>query len=223
MICAIHQPNFFPWIGFFDKIHKSDIFVIMDYVERPTTGSSWFNRVNINIQNTSNFFSVPIMRSENRIIKDVITKNHIWRKKFLKTLEHSYSKSYNYKNTIKILKPLIEIEELNLCEYNIYVIKEVCKLFNIKTPIVRQSNLDTKKSATELLIEITKSVNCDSYMCGGGASGYQQDELFSKNNIKLVYQDFTPKPYGNITQFIPGLSIIDYMMHENYHHLYYEK
>ena len=28
MIIAIHQPNYLPYLGFFDKMAKSDIFVI---------------------------------------------------------------------------------------------------------------------------------------------------------------------------------------------------
>ena len=63
---------------------------------------------------------------------------------------------------------------------------------------------------------MTKLAGCDAYMCGGGASGYQEDELFEKAGIELIYQNFTPKPYGNPKKFIPGLSIIDYMMHESY-------
>ena len=34
-IVSIHQPNYLPWTGFFNKIASSDIFVIFDDVQFP--------------------------------------------------------------------------------------------------------------------------------------------------------------------------------------------
>jgi hypothetical protein len=33
MIVSIHQPNYFPWVGYFYKRMKSDIFVFLDDVQ----------------------------------------------------------------------------------------------------------------------------------------------------------------------------------------------
>jgi hypothetical protein len=32
-IIAIHQPNFFPWLGYFSKIKQADAFVFLDNVD----------------------------------------------------------------------------------------------------------------------------------------------------------------------------------------------
>ena len=43
MIVTIHQPNFAPWTGYFDKMTKADVFVLLDTV--PFTKGGFQNRV----------------------------------------------------------------------------------------------------------------------------------------------------------------------------------
>jgi len=37
-VVAIHQPNFFPWLGYFDKMARSQCFVFLDDVQIQKTG-----------------------------------------------------------------------------------------------------------------------------------------------------------------------------------------
>ena len=41
-VVAIHQPCYIPWLPFFEKIKKSDIFVFLDDVQYQKNG--WQNR-----------------------------------------------------------------------------------------------------------------------------------------------------------------------------------
>ena len=81
---AIHQPNFFPWLGYFDKIFKSDYFVFLDNVQFQKTGGNWGNRVPILISNHKNWITVPINRNFSGLkkINEIKIKNDInWREK----------------------------------------------------------------------------------------------------------------------------------------------
>ena len=214
---AIHQPNFFPWLGYFDKINRADIFVFMDEVAYPKSGNSmgsWLNRVSILVQGKAVWIGCPVIREHGvQIIKDVIINSLNWREKLLKTILYNYSKAIYFDETITWLKPLIMNPEENLSDYNTSSILKICDLLGIKTRFIRQSELNTSCASTELLIEIVKKVDGHSYLCGGGASGYQEDEKFNKAGVGLLYQNFKQPSYHQMgKEFIAGLSCIDLFM-----------
>ncbi len=219
-LVAIHQPNFFPWPGYFDKIRQADVFVFLDAVDYPRSGSggmgSWINRVKLGIQGQARWITCPLRRMPlgSPINAAVIDDSQPWRKKMLKTLDANYRKAPNYERAIAVLKPLIEERESYISPFNINAIKTIAAGLGLETRFVLQSELTYEGRATELLISLVKSVGGDQYLAGGGAGGYQQDDLFFENGVELVYQNYAQPSYGPTDKFIPGLSIIDYLMHD---------
>lgn len=220
-ICAIHQPNFFPWLGYFDKIRQADVFILMDDVAYPKSGSgmgSWCNRVKLSVNNNPQWVGCPLQRySGIKKIKEVtIQEQDPWRQKLLKTIEYNYKKSKHYPNVMEFIESLISFKCDNLSDFNCKVITKVTEFLGLNVQFQRQSELNVEGQGTQLLINLTKAVNCDTYLCGGGAGGYQQDELFELQGINLRYQNFDHPTYGDLTTFIPGLSILDYLLKADY-------
>ncbi|MEQ8320942.1 MAG: WbqC family protein [Rhodospirillales bacterium] len=217
-VCAIHQPNFFPWLGYFDKVRRADVFVILDLVGYPKSGhsgmGSWLNRVALNINGEGRRVRCPLVRKHGFLpVREVmIDDSKPWRKKLLKTIESSYKKSPNYLKALDLLEPLILYDTPNLMEFNLNAIHRINKAMGISSNFVYQSELGVTGTRTQLLIDILQSFGITNYMCGGGAGGYQEDHLFEEANINLIYQNFTPKPYGDPKRFLPGLSVIDFLM-----------
>lgn len=219
MVVAIHQPNFYPWLGYFNKIARCDTFVFMDNVAYPKSGNSmgsWTNRVKILVQGKPAWVGCRVLRKHGaQLIKDVIINDsYPWREKLLKTLEFNYKRTPYYREVIQWLEPSINKNITNLAEYNILSIKEVCNILKINREFITQSQLNVENNSTELLIEITKKVRGTAYLCGGGASGYQEDDKFMAANIELVYQDFQHPVYkqNSNKEFVLGLSIVDVLM-----------
>jgi hypothetical protein len=216
-LVAIHQPNFFPWLGYFDKIRRADAYVFLDEVDYPRTGAgTWINRVRLALQGDARWFTCPIRHVPLGLaIREVqINNDQNWRAKLLRTLEYSYRRAPNYTDAMSFLVPLIETPEENLATFNVNAIQAISIHLGIGTCFLRQSQLKYSGKATELLISLVRAAGGDSYLAGGGASGYQEDEKFAAEGLGLIMQNFVPRPYGDLASFMPGLSVIDYLMHD---------
>jgi WbqC-like protein family len=213
-ICAIHQPNFFPWLGYFDKIKKADIFVFLDDVQIVKTGSSWVNRAKLNCFGQEKWYTCPIKRESGLIpINQVEFGNEEWKRNFLNVLKNYYKDYIKAQEVIQLIEHLIYHKNYKyLADLNRDVIVYFANYFGYKTHFISKSFLGIESSATPMLIDICKAVGADTYLCGGGAAGYQQDELFNKHGVTVVYQEYAPQPYGEPQRYLPGLSIIDYLM-----------
>jgi len=214
-IVAIHQPNFLPWLGFFNKIVRSDVFVLLDNVQFPKKGGFWANRVQILMNGQPNWMTVPVDRSFHgtKLINEMLINNKTdWRDKMIKSIRQNYIKAPYFKEIMPVVESLINESTANIAEYNIKAIYTLTEQMGFSTDhFILASNLDTEGSSNELLISITKEVGGNIYMCGGGAGGYQDAEKFASAGLRLNYQNFRHPLYLQMGkgEFVPGLSVID--------------
>lgn len=210
MKVAIHQPNFFPYPGFFHKLALSDTFVLMDNTQYD---KKFTNRNRIIIPNGWIWLTVPINKKQkflaNRLIE--INNNLEWKKEHLIKLEKSYNKSKYFKYYKKYFEKIYATDWNTLFELNYETLNMVINLLGIKIDVIKESELNIKEKSTERLISICKDVGADTYVSGIGGKGYMDEKLFSKNNINLEYQNYTSIKYCQHLSydFIPDLSIID--------------
>lgn len=220
IVVAIHQPNFFPWLGFFNKISRSNIFILADTMQFPKSQwkGNWLNRVRILVNGKPHWITAPIQRSYHGVLsidKIEFDLSQPWRQKLLRTIKMEYGCSPFFDSVYPFLQELIEQPTSMLCDFNVSAISAITKALNLNSvEMINASSLLGEGKATDLLVSIIKSVGGDAYLCGGGASGYQEDEKFSKEGINLIYQDFIHPHYPQIKspEFNAGLSIVDALM-----------
>jgi RimJ/RimL family protein N-acetyltransferase len=190
-VVAIHQPNFFPWLGYFDKLARADTFVLLDNVE--FSKGSRANRVEVLIGGEPRWITAPVQRAGiGGPIRDVlIDDGRDWRAKICKTLEQNYARAA----ALPLAEELVAHREERLAAYNEHAIRRLAETLAIGTGIMRASELDVDGRATELLIDIVRAVGGAAYLAGGGAGGYQEDERFAESGIELMAQDFDA-PHG---------------------------
>ena len=93
---AIHQPNYLPWLGFFDKARLADTFVLLDNV--PYTRGSVINRNKIKTKRGWEWLTVPVHNISGTIIRDITTIDSGWEKSHWKTLIFNYSGALHFKD-----------------------------------------------------------------------------------------------------------------------------
>jgi hypothetical protein len=210
MIISIHQPNYFPYYGYFNKIKYSDVFVFLDNVT--FSKNSYINRNKIKTSDGVKWLTVPIINDNilNTKIKDVNIFGSVWKHKHIKTIEYNYSKSINFCSVYDILTDIYKKDWKNLSDLNTYIISNICNLLEMKPNFVWASKLDVSGKSTHLLADICEELKADTYLSGSSGKNYIEDKIFSENNIKVIYQKFKHpvynQRYGN---FVENLSILD--------------
>ena len=58
MIVSVHQPQYLPWLGYFDKIDRADAFVLLDTVQYKK--NEWQNRNRIKTAQGPQWLTVPV-------------------------------------------------------------------------------------------------------------------------------------------------------------------
>lgn len=217
-IVAIHQPNFFPWLGYFHKIFNCDEFILLDDVQFSKKGGTWSNRVKLFVAGESRWVTAPIRRSYHGManVNEIEWNDEQpWREKMLKTLETNYRQAPFFFETMDIYEPLIRNTENNLARYNGTAIINIAQLLGVKREKIHwSSSYGIKTYSTNRLIELTRAVGGDTYMPGGGSEGYQENNNFIEEGINLNYQNFKHPQYkqSKATEFVSGLSAIDAFM-----------
>lgn len=120
-LVAIHQPNFLPWLGFFDKLARADRFIILDSIALQLTGGNYTNRVRMLINGKPKWMTVPIERGRSareRIGAAKVAGVAGWRRKLKLSIQQSYSKAHYYADTISIIDRVFDGDTQMLCEMN---------------------------------------------------------------------------------------------------------
>lgn len=220
MILSVHQPQYIPWLGYFDKIARSDAFVFLDCVQYKER--EFQNRNKIRTKDGWIWLTVPVATKGlgRQNIQDVKIDNSFpWRKEHLGSIKAWYGRAPFFDKYFSFFEETYGREWEILCEINIHVIEYLLKELSISTPVHFESKCDISSKKTDRIIEICGKIKADTYLSGIGGKEYLETEKFTASGVELRYQDFTHPAYRqqfmkDKGDFIPYMSILDLLFNE---------
>ncbi len=210
MIISIHQPQYLPWLGYFDKIERSDVFVFLDNVQFKK--NEWQNRNKIKTSEGWQWLSVPVIHSFTQKISEVEINNTVqWGRKHLMALVTHYSKAPFYKDYIDFFEQAYAREWTYLVDINVHMIEYLVEALGVADKkFVLASDLESREGSSERLIDICKQLGGDVYLSGKDGAKYMDLKFFKEEGIQVVFQDYKHPRYDQLYgDFEPFLSVID--------------
>jgi len=197
---TIHQPNHLPFLGFFDKMADSDVFILYDNTQFKT--DDYQNRNRIRLPKGWIWLTVPVSYDFGTLIKDVKIKDQHWRKTHWKSIEANYSKAPYFNEYKDRFKRIYDSDWESLSEFNIALITELRDALGIKTKLIRSSELipELHSKSTQALVDLCKAANADVYISGTDGEKYLDLKKFDDANIKVVFQKYTHPEYRQAFQ-----------------------
>jgi hypothetical protein len=213
MKVSINQPAFFPWLGYFHRIAISDLHIVLDHVQFEK--NSFTNRNKIKTPDGTIWLTVPVNTSgkfgDLAIHKIEIANQIKWQKKITETIRQFYKKAPFFEQYF----PFIEDTLLNhewtafskLLRYlNNYFLKEL----DIHTPLVYSSEIDIEGTKSDLVLNLCKQYNTDTYISGPFGKDYLEHKKFEDTGIDIEYHEYSHPEYSQqYGDFTPYLSVID--------------
>lgn len=210
-IC-IAQPEHLPWLGYFDKISRVDVFVFLDNVQFK---KRYFeNRNRIRSPKGWVWLTVPV-RSKGRfdqLIQEVeIDNERNWQRSHWKTLQLNYGRAACFDRYCEYLED-IYIRRLwsGLIELNTHLIRWGAEQFSLKPKFLLASELGVEGCSSELLLAICQKLEATTYLSGVSGKDYLDEGLFREHGITIEYQEFHHPIYRQLyNPFEPCMAFID--------------
>ena len=159
---VILQPNYIPWIGYFEIINQVDEFIFLDDVQ--FIKREWKNRNKIRKTKDSEDYSwitVPIKKEfqKKNISECEIDYSYEWQKDHLNKIKNVYSKTLYFNEIYETILNKIHLKYNSLSELNISLIKLVMSYLEIDTKLIMSSTIKVDGQKDVKMLNISKKIN----------------------------------------------------------------
>ena len=215
MIVSIMQPAYMPWLGYFDRIAKSDVHVVLNDVTMDKSSKTKFaNRNKIRTQQGWAWLTVPLKsfsQSSRVLINEIeIAPDNNWREKHLKTLHFNYSNSVYYSDYSTYFESFYKEKWSSLEPMLLESTRFLLNTLNLNTPLIPSTELSVMSKKSNLILDICRNISATTYLSGPFGRHYLDKDTFERAGIELQFHDYFHPTYEQLYDgFEPYMSILD--------------
>ena len=209
-VVAIHQPQYLPWLGYFDKVDSCDVFCLLDTVQYKK--NEFQNRNRIKTADGWQWLTVPVTYHFPQRINEVgVNQTVDWQRKHLEALKTNYSKAPFFDTYYASFQAFYQKSYEMVVEVNVASIELLMELLGLKGKLVLGSSLPVEtEDPTLRLVEICKILGGEFYLSGIDGAKYMDVDMFQDHRVEVIFQNFKhpqyPQCYG---PFEPNMSVVD--------------
>jgi hypothetical protein len=209
------QPAYLPWLGYFDRIYRSDVFIVLDHVQMDQNSKTKFtNRNKIRTSNGWAWLTVPLKtkgkHGEAFINQLEIVDDSGWRQKHWGSLANAYARAPYFKDHKPYFesvyqKPWCLLNDVMSDTFNYFM-----KSLGLTRTILYSSQLNVAGHKDDLILNLCREVKADVYISGPFGRDYLNAGSFREASIELQFHDYAHPTYRQCYQgFEPFMSIVD--------------
>lgn len=207
---TIHQPEFLPWLGFWDKARASDVLVLLDSVPFRKNYFQNRNKARTDSPEGWTWLTVPVLLKghSGALIRDVaVNPVGDWRRKILGTVEQNYRKAPCFDEAYPGFKAVLEAPAERVSELNCALIAWMAPYFGVTARQVRSSSLPAEGASSDLILSLCRATGAGSYLSGISGRDYLNLPSFEAAGIPVLFQEFRHPVYAQLRQpFMPCMS-----------------
>ncbi len=211
---AILQPGYLPWLGFFDQLARSDVFVIYDDVQFDKHG--WRNRNRIKSPAGPHWLTVPVLHSGKNSPPNLaveIDNTQAWPRKQIGSIRQFYRGAPHLARYLPELEEMLERRWTRLIDLDLAVTTLLTRWLDLERPLLRSSTLGLGGGQSQRLLNHCLHFGATRYLSGAAARDYLDLALFARHGVEVIWQDYPHPVYPQLHgPFVSHLSTLDLLL-----------
>ncbi len=215
MIVTIHQPQYMPWLGYFDKMEIADHFILLDSVQFKK--NEWQNRNRIKTAQGAQgaqWLTVPVSYNFPARIDEVDANTNVnWRHKQWQALMTNYGRASDWSQSHESLQQVVESPMEKLVDINVASIEWMRQRLGITTPMTRSSQSQVSDDPTQRLIDLCLQHEATTYLSGPDGAKYLDVSRFTDQGVEVIFHEYEHPEYEQLFgDFVSHLSCLDLVL-----------